>query len=957
VTTSCLSAERLDELAQGHKPTDREHRHLSSCAVCRTELAACHADELFLSTRLQPALAVVAEPPGAPLFFGPYTNCAPIGSGGMASVYSATAPDGCIVAVKVCRHADALPYFQREIATMRRVHKAAVAGIPPLLDSAADHIPAYFVTDFFSGGNLARRLVEKGALPTAELVALAERLASILSGLRRLRIVHRDIKPSNILLGDDGDAWLADLGLAREYSEHANPEDRLSTLCVTLSRPGSPPLTVAYMSPEQACGERLTAASDVFALGITLYEAATGRHPFVGKTVHQIAAGIQRDSPRPPRELVPDLPAALSDLILRCLEKKAADRPSAEEIVACCKKASRRGNPPSIAGGTPAAQPTKVTEGAETMSTATQSIQDAVQCLRQNQLAVSPQLEQELTRLQAPHYRIAVVGKYQVGKSTLVNRVFLRTDVLLKEGDGLPTTAVTTEVVHGELKRLEVLNWQTETVMSPDGAQSVQIRTGDIISGEVIANPSAADLARFTTADPAVRRSLTERIAGVRLHWPCASLRRFTLLDTPGVDDPDQVLLANTTYRVIPQADAAILVVRPRMLDTVEFDLLRSGIFATGLSRLMVLVSYDPETQPMSAAKRAEVAATIRAQLAGIGRDYIPVRMLCYDATVDGDNLATPEAIEKAIVEFAEANVAKGRLEKAARIVATDLRQAINTLSAQLASADKTDAERLELLKEAKQRKESLRSKYAEFTEEYLDGLETAQRELRDRVYRGLDRVAAEYNAGFDALTEITAVQTRLLSAAAVLRPPIDDLFMAEGKTFKQAMDSVGTRFQARFRDLPASFITIRDLQIDGGLLARVPSLVLTIADYLLADFIIPGGIIIGSIIRYLAGKLPLVGRFMPARLVTRLVISNVRASVEQNFSEIKSDFGARLSANHAAIDDKLRAGFDIYMAEELEPVLRVLSNPATSGTDKGKIAATIAQVKAHEDALAVITA
>jgi serine/threonine protein kinase len=350
-------------MARGFGATDREEEHLAACADCREELAACRADEAFLESRLRPTLAESAEPPATPLFFGPYTHCVPIGRGGMASVYSATAPDGSTVAVKVCHQADAVPYFRREIRTMVRAYEAHVVGIPPLLAAAEAHIPAYLVTRLFTGGSLAERLARDGRLPVPHLRALAARLAGTLDGLSRLDIVHRDIKPSNILFDAAGEAWLADLGLAREYSERVSQEDRLSSLCLTLTRAGSPPVTVAYMSPEQAAGERLTPASDVFALGITLYEAATGRHPFAGKTIHQIAAGIQRDRPPSPAAGAPDLPTDVSELILACLEKDPRRRPAAAEIARRCKESPATANSSVEASKPLAADSPRATEG------------------------------------------------------------------------------------------------------------------------------------------------------------------------------------------------------------------------------------------------------------------------------------------------------------------------------------------------------------------------------------------------------------------------------------------------------------------------------------------------------------------------------------------------------------------------------------------------------------------
>ena len=866
-----------------------------------------------------------SQHPDAP-FVPDYTLVAKLGEGAFGIVWRATDLLGNPCAIKVLPKRHKSQAGERELAGIRQAMPLRHQNLVEIRHVGELEKHWYYVMELVAE-TLAQRLEREPRLPPAAAQTVVISLLEALKACHDRGIAHRDIKPANIGFMADGTMKLLDLGLVTS----AKRKDR--TLI------GTPD----YMPPKPSSTPEL---DDLYAAGLVLYHLLTGNEP----DQFPVGAASQTND-------------SMADQLLTVVRTACDPDPSkrfscaADFLEACARTGGKRRIPPSVTEEVNSRKP-QPQEGKTPMSPNVQNLRAAVEFLKASNLPVSDRLQQDVAALENPAYKIAVVGKYQVGKSTLINRVFIREDVLLKEGDGIPTTAVATEVVYGEKKRLEVLNWQTETVTSSNGTQSAQIRTGELVPGETIENPSAADLEKFTTADPSARTALTQRIGGVRLTWPCASLKRFTIFDTPGVDDPDHVLLANTTYRVIPQADAAILVVSPSMLDTPVLEFLRSGLFAAGLTRIMVLVSYNPETKRSSAESRSGLLAAIRAQLDQMGRGYIPVKMITYDAAVDGEILNTPDAIEQAIVEFAENNVAKGRIEKAAQICASDLRKGINELSAQLASADKSEADRLAMLAAAKKQKEELRDKYGNFSNEFLSSLRQAQRDYRDHVYVGLDKIAADYNTGFDNLSSMTDVKNRLTQAEVILRPLIEDLFFAEAKGLKADMDAAAERFKASFKQLPTTTACVGDLTIDGGLLAKVPSWILLLLDYgLIIEVFLPGHFLIAIIIRYLSGKMPIIGKFMPAAIVTRMGIKHVKDELVKTFADIKAKFGQRLEETYAAVEAKLMSGFEEYMGEELEPVIRVLSKPAAVDADKAAIGKLIEKAKAHEITLSAAIA
>src|SRR6266436_7114965 len=167
--------------------------------------------------------------------------------------------------------------------------------------------------ELVEGTDLRRYLhFKKGVLDTDRSVIIAHDVAMGLGAAHRRGIVHRDVKPQNILVGHDGSIKLTDFGIVSVYKD-IDPE-RLTTTGMTLG-------TVQYYAPEQAQGEIVSPAADVYALGIVMYEMVTGRTPFDGENAVAVAMQHIQDAPTPPSHLNPNLPPALEEIILRCLEK------------------------------------------------------------------------------------------------------------------------------------------------------------------------------------------------------------------------------------------------------------------------------------------------------------------------------------------------------------------------------------------------------------------------------------------------------------------------------------------------------------------------------------------------------------------------------------------------------------------------------------------------------------
>ena len=248
---------------------------------------------------------------------GRYRLESKLGSGGMSTVYLAL--DEVLdrpVAVKllhreISEEADQLERFRREARAAARLSHPNLVGV---IDAGEDDGRPYIVFEYIEGRTLKRRIQEEGGLPVDEAVAYAIEIGRGLTAAHARKLVHRDVKPQNVLIDPDGRAKVTDFGIARSLEQKG------------MTATGRVLGTTDYVSPEQAMGEDVDERSDVYSLGIVLYEMLTGDVPFSAET--QVGVAMKHvNEPMPDVQTKrPEVSAAVASVIDRSTTKDPRDR-------------------------------------------------------------------------------------------------------------------------------------------------------------------------------------------------------------------------------------------------------------------------------------------------------------------------------------------------------------------------------------------------------------------------------------------------------------------------------------------------------------------------------------------------------------------------------------------------------------------------------------------------------
>jgi serine/threonine-protein kinase len=292
---------------------------------------------------------------GRPVLTGRYEIEGKIGEGGMATVFRGRDQVlGRTVAIKVLspRYAGDPTFverFRREAQAAARLNHPNVVNV---FDTGSDGNIHFIVMEYVQGRTLEDILRAEGRLQPERAVEIAENVAAALSFAHREGLVHRDIKPANVMITPTGEVKVMDFGIARASSTE--------TLTQTATVLG----TASYLSPEQAQGEPVDGRSDIYSLGVVLYEMLTGQVPFTGDTAVAVAYKHVREDPTLPTRIEPRIPQALEAVVMKALAKNPANRYQTSEEFRRDLERIRYGQAPAATPVLPVEQTAVFTEPA-----------------------------------------------------------------------------------------------------------------------------------------------------------------------------------------------------------------------------------------------------------------------------------------------------------------------------------------------------------------------------------------------------------------------------------------------------------------------------------------------------------------------------------------------------------------------------------------------------------------
>jgi serine/threonine protein kinase/tetratricopeptide (TPR) repeat protein len=296
--------------------------NLKFCGECGTQLPPLQSHPPIVTETLQTPYHELAT---GTVFVGRYQIIEELGSGGMGKVYKAyDAEVKEKVAIKLLRPEIAadqrtIERFRNELKLARRVRHPRVCQ---MFDLGQDKGAYYIAMEYVSGEDLKSFLRRSKELAVGTAITIAKQICEGLAEAHKIGVVHRDLKPSNIMIDREGNARIMDFGIARSLEAK-----KITGAGVMIGTP-------EYMSPEQVEGKDTDPRSDIYSLGVILFEMVTGRLPFEGDTALSVAVKHKTEPPPDPREVAPHLSDELGRLILKCLEKSRETRfQSADEVL------------------------------------------------------------------------------------------------------------------------------------------------------------------------------------------------------------------------------------------------------------------------------------------------------------------------------------------------------------------------------------------------------------------------------------------------------------------------------------------------------------------------------------------------------------------------------------------------------------------------------------------------
>ncbi len=554
-------------------------------------------------------------------------------------------------------------------------------------------------------------------------------------------------------------------------------------------------------------------------------------------------------------------------------------------------------------------------------------INETLQFATAQHIQLSEVTRKALDELQNPHYTVAVVGRFQVGKSTMINNIFLEEEILLKQGDGRCTTAIMTKVVYGPEKRL--------TVFYRDPSISPRVYTGNEINECLIASLTVADDPDETERQRK-RTELANTVKYIQLEYPCDTIKQYSFYDTPGIDDPNQELIDLTTLQFLSDTDLVILVVdASRQLDVFTKQFLSRSVFQEGHSRVLILASYRPECN-LTPEMQNSILKTIQSELVQMGRGYIPVLSYTFDQNVEGNLLHGAVEIRSTIMEYIEKNKYIVREERLAWFLRNDILKEIERLKAIILTNTQNEQERTTLKEKIDRIIVQLDVEYNNtlnnFKMKYLQVKIWMNAEVERRVLNAddPDSVLSLFLKRFEKCDSLAEVRSHIDPSVQYIKSEVDYVFAEIGQEAKQKVESIlnETSDQVSAAAQNVKLSTQWDAELNPGWGGRIHPAIVRVIEVAIGYGFFN---ILGAIGVLVSNKIPFVKNLLPSAWLKQMVVKSLQKSFVDSIESAKKDISRQFEDSQQAIEGAVKEMYqEIYQLKvaPYEEQLKLDGNP-----------------------------
>ena len=551
-----------------------------------------------------------------------------------------------------------------------------------------------------------------------------------------------------------------------------------------------------------------------------------------------------------------------------------------------------------------------------------------------------------------PKHTVAIVGPFQVGKSTLINKVFLGDTPLLQIGDGRCATAVTTKVVAGSEKKA--------TVFYRDDSQAPRIFQGNEVDDALLAELTVVDETDETLRQEK-RVELARSIRYIELELPSTTLGNYAIYDTPGVDDPNQELIDLTTREFLPEADL-VVVVAPgaKQLDVYTKQFLSRAVFENGRARLLLLLACRAQ-DGLAGDKRAAIVDAIQGELAQMGREYVPVCPYAFDDSVEGEVLRGAEEIGAAITEFIERNKRLGREERLAAALCADLNRMRNELIARFEVSALGEKEREELVKKIEQTAKQLDARYQKTLSDSAIKAASVKKwaldEIDERVLNqeSPDSAVSLFLRRFDACDSLKKVRDEIEPAVQFIKTELEYILSEIGEQTSRKLTAiaqdVASEAEETSRTVRVNPTAWSGDDVDGGMCAKINPIFVRGAEALVGFLVFN---VLGALAVVLAGHIPGLKNLLPVNFLAHKVKRALADSFVQSVGSVKQEFTLHFDGATKIIEEETRDAFQTIYNANVAPYLQALEEMEKRGAvlSEDEAEALRRKIQEYENAL-----